>query len=96
MLKSIQAYFPTESDAEAVRTSLISYETEKMEVSSLEDIEEDHPDANQTKDNLIINTMGNGRNKSDPKRMKYVLSTKVKVADYEAIIEVIHQGHGKL
>jgi len=96
MLKSIQAYFPTESDEEAVRTSLISYETEMMEVSSLGDIEEGHSDANQSADNSVFAAMGNGGNKSGHKSMKYVLSTKVKEEDYEAIMEVIHQGHGEL
>lgn len=96
MLKSIQAYFPTESDAEAVKTSLISYETEMMEVSSLGDTEEGHPDANQSDDTSVIGVMVNGGNQSDHKSMKYVLSTKVKEEDYEAIMEVIHQGHGKL
>jgi len=40
MLKSIQAYFPTENEAESVKTSLQSYETDTVEVSRLGDTHE--------------------------------------------------------
>lgn len=110
MLKSIQAYFPTENEAEAVKALLVSYETEKVEVSRLEGngLNETVPVAAIGQPDAILTAgVNNGFHggvviggtdlDTDSKHnYKYVLSTKVKNEDYDEIVDLIHENLGEL
>ncbi|HEY0829110.1 MAG TPA: hypothetical protein VGE40_13505 [Bacilli bacterium] len=109
MSRSIQAYFPTENEAEAVKTLLQTYETQTLEVSALDGGNGYGADGvplivpfaasnmTGTSGTGMFNGVGavNDYDKSID-NMRYVLSAKVKDEDYETIVDVIHDNKGKI
>ncbi len=109
MLKSIQAYFPSEDKAEAAKTLMVRYKTELVEVSKLANTDEEReaPVAVPFAGALTgIPATGMGVNggfiversgdESSDSHMSYVLSTKVEEEDYNAIVDIINNNYGEM
>lgn len=100
MLNSIQAYFPSEDKAETAKASLLSYEIEILEVSKLENTEEER-DIPVT--GIVPGSIGGGMssglinvNHSKHRNNAYVLSANVKKEDYDAVVAIIQANQGEL